>query len=275
MQEHFELRGRRIAYTPLESSDIPGTMQLTPGAPDHLMRSHNFGSLVLGSVCRTCNNGWMSGIEGEAKADLISLIDGDAIPRAPLAVARWALKTAYTLTISTDPPVGRVPQRHMLHLKNRPDLPLGVAVFFRTDKEREWWFSSAMTFGVELGEDTPPEWGKLAMRYYRNSYRYFFRLGSLTLLVLFWPNSVDFVGYNPDLVRPLAGGIDVRPVDDGFTGFAEDHMMHDLAMRSTSCRITADPRAASDLCICGSGLLSPICQMQGHPEDTAGNTGWT
>jgi len=174
MQKHFGLTGRRISYSPMESSDIPRSMQLTPFAPEHLQRSHNYGSMLLGAVCKNCNNGWMSDIEGKAKADLISLIDGSLASNAPDAVAHWALKTAYVFTVATDPPVGRVPQRHMLHLKQGSGLPPGVAVFFRTDSEPEWWFSSSTTFVVEADEVSAARMQNFGLRHYRNAYRYFF-----------------------------------------------------------------------------------------------------
>lgn len=117
MQKHFGLTGRRISYTPMESSGIPTSLQLTPGAPEHLKRAHNYGSMLLGAVCAKCNNGWMSELEATAKADLITLIEGSSTSSEPEAVARWALKTAYIHTVATNAPVGRVPQRHILHLR--------------------------------------------------------------------------------------------------------------------------------------------------------------
>ena len=108
-------------------------------------------------------------IEGEAKADLISLIDGALVSNAPDAVAHWALKTAYVFTVATDPPVGRVPQRHMVHLKQRSGLPPGVAVFFRTDSEPEWWFSSSTRFVVEADEVSAAEMQNFGLRHCRNA----------------------------------------------------------------------------------------------------------
>ena len=273
MQKHFGLTGRRISYTPMESSDLVASMQLTPSAPEHLLRSHNYGSMLLGSVCKGCNDGWMSAIEGEAKADLISLIDGASTSTSPEAVARWTLKTAYIFTVATDPPVGRVPQRHMLHLKQSAGLPAGVAVFFRNDPEPEWWFSSSVTFVVEADEASAPRMHDVGMRHYRNAYRYFFRLGQLTLMIQFWPNSVDSVGYNQQLVRPLSAGIPLHAWDDGHPGLNADHLLYDLALRSTMCRINSDSREDEDLCFCGSGLVTGVCRLMKHPADTAGNWG--
>ena len=273
MQRHFDLGKRRISYTPMESSDIAASMQLTPGAPEHLRRSHNYGSMLLGAVCQKCNNGWMSNIEGLAKADLISLVDGAPDSMGPDAVARWALKTAYIFTVATDPPVGRVPQRHMLHLRDAAGLPAGVSVFFRVDPEPEWWFSSSVTFVVEADEVAATRMRHVGMRHYRNAYRYFFRLGRLTLMVHYWPSSVDPVGYDEGLIRPLATGVPLHVWDDGHPGFGEDHILHDLAIRSTMCRVSSRVRTPSDLCWCGSGLVLGACELLKHPADTAGNWG--
>lgn len=272
MQKHFGLEKRKISYTPMESSEIATSLQLTPSAPDHRRRSHNYGSMLLGAVCRKCNNGWMSSIEGEAKADLISRIEGSASLGRSEAVARWALKTAYVLTVATDPPVGRVPQRHMLHLKSNSGLSPGVTVFFRVDPASEWWFSSSVTFFVETASSMT-DGEALLMRHYRNAYRYFFRLGHLSLMVHFWPNSVDPVGYNERLIRPLWTGVPLHVWDDGHPGLGAENLLHDLAIRSTVCRLNSGPRAPGDLCACGSGLLTSICRLLDHPADTVGNWG--
>jgi len=274
MQKHFGLTGQRICYTPMESSGIPTSLQLTPGAPERLKRAHNYGSMLLGAVCAKCNNGWMSGLEGAAKADLITLIEGSTASNAPDTVARWALKTAYVLAVATDPPVGRVPQRHVLYLRQSSGLPAGVSVFFRTDPEPEWWFSSSVTFLVDGGGAAKAFMSSVGMKHYRNAYRYFFRLGRLTLMVQFWPNSVDAVGYNEELVRPLAAGVELCRWSDG-GGYKADQAIHDLAIRSTMCRVNSRPTGDYELCACGSGLLSSVCRLLDHPDDTAGNWGAT
>lgn len=56
--------------------------------------------LPLKRVCRTCNNGWMSRLENEAKPVIESILD-DKIKAvdasAQLTLARWAVKTAMVL----------------------------------------------------------------------------------------------------------------------------------------------------------------------------------
>lgn len=273
MQKHFQLDRETIAYTPLESLDLGVSMQLTPPASHHPQRKHNFGSFLVGSVCKNCNDGWMSYIEVAAKQELIELIEGRKAVSQSLAVARWAAKTAFTFTISTDPPIGRVPQRHMLHLKRDPGLPIGVRVFGRVDDNLEWWFSSAATYQTlsDLSKGEIP--ASVHQRHIRNSYRYFFRLGKLTLLVQYWPSHNDAVDYDPTLLQLIGANGKVGQFHDDFE-FPVPGLNYDLAIRSTRSWLNYERRPLGDLCACGSGLLATICTMQGHPDNPAGNWGW-
>jgi len=275
MQQHFGLEKERIAYTPLESLEIPLSMQLTPPAAHHPQRQHNLGSFLVGSVCKDCNDGWMGDIESAAKDSLISLIEGSEPIIPSNAVARWAAKTAYTFTIANNPPIGRVPQRHMLNLKNGSEIPPGVRVFARLDSEADWWFSSATTFLVQAREPVPAIAPTIIQRHFQNSYRYFFRLGRLTLLVQFWPSLVDPVEYHSDLLHLIGSNGATGPFADDFPGFPEPGLNYDLAIRSTACWLSFNRRPLGDLCACGSGLLAMICEMQDHPANPAGNWGWS
>jgi len=90
-------------------------------------------------------------------------------------------------------------------------------------------------------------------------------------MVQFWPNSVDSVGYNEQLISPLSACVPLHAWDDGRPGLG--HFLYNLAMRSTTCRLNSGPRDDVDLCFCGSGLLTSVCQLMKHPADTAGNWG--
>jgi hypothetical protein len=55
-----------------------------------------------GAVCETCNNGWMSDLEKEAKPILLPLVEGSrhvsSLGEAErLSIARWAFKTAFMI----------------------------------------------------------------------------------------------------------------------------------------------------------------------------------
>jgi len=274
MQQYFGIEKKKISYTPVESLDIPISMQLTPPAAHHPQRQHNLGSFLVGSVCKDCNDGWMSDIESAAKESLISLIEGSGPITPSNAIARWAVKTAYTFTIANDPPIGRVPQRHMFNIKSGSELPPGVRVFARIDNKPEWWFSSAATFLVQAREPVPAIAPTIIQRHFQNSYRYFFRLGKLTLLVQFWPSLVDAVEYHSDLLQLIGSNGATGPFTDDLSGFPEPGLNYDLAIRSTTCWLSFARRPLGDLCDCGSGLVPAICTLQGHPKNPAGNRGW-
>lgn len=247
-------------------------MQLTPGAPEKLCRSHNFDSLVLGRVCKDCNDGWMGKVETAAKVDLTGLIEGCISLDRPLALARWALKTSYTLCRATDAPVGRVPPRHMHFLRTESGLPRGVSVFYRLDSQDEWWFSSATTFHAGFESKDLAYSRVIAERHQRNGFRYFFRLGRLTLLCEFWPDDSAHIEFQPDLLKPVFSERITRPVDDGYPGFGES--VYDLLFRGTRYWIGQAGAQDRSFCQCGSGLVSPVCRLAEHPENTAGNWGW-
>jgi hypothetical protein len=65
-------------------------------------REHNVGDLLAGEVCRSCNNGWMSGLENECRPLILALAGGrrrinELADKEALSLARWAVKTAYAL----------------------------------------------------------------------------------------------------------------------------------------------------------------------------------
>jgi hypothetical protein len=61
-------------------------------------------AIVVKNVCRTCNNGWMSDLEGEVKPILIPMIHGAATAlnvRQQLIVALWLIKCDMVLDSMT------------------------------------------------------------------------------------------------------------------------------------------------------------------------------
>jgi len=69
---------------------------------NELLRSHDLRSFVIKNVCATCNNGWMSRLEGRAKPLLLDLMN----MRASLlqlssddrtTLSAWAIKTAFMI----------------------------------------------------------------------------------------------------------------------------------------------------------------------------------
>jgi hypothetical protein len=93
---------------------------------NELLRDHDLGSFVIKNVCTSCNNGWMSRLEGRAKPLLlelmnmqIGLMEMSAEQRTTLST--WAIKTAFMIASAqqsiTDLPwhlfsqLGEEPQR--------------------------------------------------------------------------------------------------------------------------------------------------------------------
>jgi hypothetical protein len=75
--DEFKLQKNPISYTPIELQEGP-SLQLSVPNQETPRCAHHMGGLLLGSVCSDCNNGWMSGLEGRVKPDLIRLIPDPA-----------------------------------------------------------------------------------------------------------------------------------------------------------------------------------------------------
>jgi hypothetical protein len=103
---------------------------------------HPMDAFREGRVCATCNSGWMSVLESEAKGVLPVFINGrrsiSAVSESDcLVISRWMLKTAVILShaIPLDLPI---PPEHLRFLKLNPNgLPAGVGVFGATHNPTE------------------------------------------------------------------------------------------------------------------------------------------
>ncbi len=115
------------------------------------IRKHAVSAFVAGTVCGTCNNGWMSDLEGDVKPVLIPLIED---PRRletlngkqRVLVARWALKTAAMLNRASSygtpgRPLSRpVPEDHLREIVHGR-FPSGVLVVgcgYAPSKPLDW-----------------------------------------------------------------------------------------------------------------------------------------
>jgi hypothetical protein len=93
---------------------------------NELLRDHDLGSFVIKSVCETCNNGWMSRLEGRAKPLILDLMNMrvshlELSPEQRTTLSAWAIKTAFMIASAqqsiTDLPwhlfsqLGEEPQR--------------------------------------------------------------------------------------------------------------------------------------------------------------------
>jgi hypothetical protein len=271
IQQAFRLSREMIAYSPLESEAISSSLQLSQRNGETPRRQHNFGSLLLGSVCKSCNDGWMSALETRARPDLLRLMHGE--PGAvldPMGLALWALKTAFTLTLATDPPIGRVPRLHgRWPEKEQGRLPPGVSVLLHRSAEVGWWFSSVSTAIVEVAGDDP----RLNLDgQRRNAYCYFLHLGRALLIVRYWPDNRSVLTYDHARFELLGtGATAVAAPADAPPGQRDPLFDLMMAMR---IRMDLSGRRPTDFCLCGSGVAAALCAGADHKIDQAGNWGW-
>lgn len=272
IQQAFRLSKETIAYSPLESGAIPSTLQLSRPNEETPRRQHNFGSLLLGSVCKSCNDGWMSALETRAGPDLLRLMNGE--PGAlvdPMGAALWALKTAFTLTLATDPPIGRVPRLHgRWPEKEQGRLPPAVSVLLHRSAEVGWWFSSVSTATVEVAGDDP----RFDLNgHHRNAYCYFLHLGRALLIVRYWPDNRSVLIYDEARFELLGTGITAVAGPANAPPGQRDPLV-DLMM-AVRIGIDLSGRRPTDFCLCGSGIAAALCAAVDHQIDLAGNWGWT
>jgi len=123
---------------------------------NELLRSHGLGSFVIKNVCTSCNNGWMSRLEGRSKPLLlgsmnlqIGLLELSAEQRTTLSA--WAIKTAFMIASAqqsiTDLPwhlfqqLGeepeRVPTECFVLASQLPSLPKGFLYACPSDASSE------------------------------------------------------------------------------------------------------------------------------------------
>lgn len=91
---------------------------------DELLRSHDLGSFVIKNVCRDCNNGWMSNLEGRAKPILLGLMDMKTSllqlsEDERSVISAWAIKTAFMIA-SAQKSLPELPWHLFRELANTP-----------------------------------------------------------------------------------------------------------------------------------------------------------
>lgn len=161
-----------------------------PTVESRIDRLHAYSSLVCGSVCTSCNNGWMGQLEGEVRPFLLELISNEKDVRRltdneKLSVARWAAKTAYSWYFAFGPPP-LVPSGHPRELfLDTTSLPRGVAVFasqIYPDCEYNHYFSSEWNVRVASGGIIPASIEQMQ----QGSYKLSFQINHLHLMVAYW-----------------------------------------------------------------------------------------
>lgn len=154
-------------------------------------RQHHVGNLVEGRVCSTCNNGWMSTLEGQAKTLLMPLMEGNTevvelTQDERLCLARWTCKTAFVLNSASNFHKN-VPSDHFSFLYRFQDsLPLQVAVVAQQHHGDSTFYWLQMPFVLtseQAGGLSLQEAEKLVAA----SYKVSFQFKKLLLCVAYWP----------------------------------------------------------------------------------------
>lgn len=252
--DQFGVGRESIEFSPMEAARDDGhSLQMTVQTP---IRHFDLNNFLLGAVCSTCNNGWMSRLETRIKPILENLAaDTSAKIGEQKALAKWAIKTAYVLSRYLKPPVGRIPEKHGQQLVGDGlGLPKGVVVFHRQAADWRIWFSLCMSFDIR-GVDSDAVQSR-----YQNAYKFLIQIGYAQFLVQYYPNSQIEIGYDPTICMPLDAHVAVfadpefRVADSGITD------PNFLFMMSNSIWEKDLPRVGrNDLCPCGSTLKFKHC----------------
>lgn len=243
------LNARRdiIEFSKTEAKCADGrSLQLTDQAA---IRQLDFNNFLLGAVCSTCNNGWMSRLENTVKPALGQLAENKPITiENPREIAKWVLKTVFVLSCYLNPTVGRVPDGHGRGLINETArLPKGVAVFRRQAADSRLWFSACLTFHVASSNEN-------GMRSrYNNSYKYIIQIGHAQFLVQYYPSTRVRVGFDPAICTLLDTEAEIFK-DTTLNLTASQIQDADFLFMMSTCiyEENAARLGRNDLCYCGS-----------------------
>lgn len=167
--------------------------RFNPDGSSASVRSHEMDRLVLGGVCRPCNNGWMAKLEASTKRVLPALVTGTRSHRElscneKYVVARWATKTAITLNLATDFDC-LFPHRVVLELAANP-LSLPERIFVLTAQHLpslavSWLQTGGVDFFLPKEAGPPVEDRELLSI---QGSRVGIQVGALCLVVVYWPH---------------------------------------------------------------------------------------
>ncbi len=187
--EEKDAKKHSISFSHLEMVREDGnSLQLTPPEPHRRLALNSF---LLGNVCASCNNGWMSTLENDVKNDLIVLsrVSSTTIrDREKLAI--WCVKTAFTFSEYLQPNVGALPKEIGGNLHRvRDHLPTDTAVFYTPSTNKQFWFSIPSTHQIIAGDQTS------AKKLWSRSSKIVFQVGKAIFQVVHAPNARE-ISYN-------------------------------------------------------------------------------
>ena len=110
------------------------------------------------AVCATCNNGWMSVIEQEAKPHLVRLLKGSPTllnRDAQAAVATWAFKTSCVMSTTRRPNLVSRDQLEVLWNRHRPPAEIEVLAGRYEGRSQMWIDHHGLRFEPSLAASHP------------------------------------------------------------------------------------------------------------------------
>ncbi|MCA0417736.1 MAG: SEC-C domain-containing protein [Proteobacteria bacterium] len=251
--EEFNLSKAEIEFT--EINTMNGSLHLSKLPP---IRKFDLDSFLLGNVCSNCNNGWMSNLESESKPALREFIAGrsDAISNDRI-VAKWALKTAYSLTAYLNNKNGGVHVRHGREIcGDTLHLPKGVVIF--SSRAAEWKIQFSLTVPAMIdGVDH-----NLIAEQWAKSYQVFFQFGHAYFLVRYHPDNRAIVKYHPELSKIVQTSMRCEPdysLNPGMAGVEDPDFIFVMSHKMVSYQYEPGEIRRNDLCHCGSGVKFKYC----------------
>ncbi len=184
--ERYGIKKMQLAFSFLEAHSEDGiSLQLTP---PETRRSLSLNAFLLGNICASCNNGWMSELEERTKPDLIALHDGTpAKIEDKNSLSIWCAKTSFVLSSYLRPNVGALPENWGELLYARPsNLPDNTAVFYSPITSTRYWFSIPSTHEIRASNQAD------AQRAWRCSSKVVFQIGRAAFQVVWSNGATEF-----------------------------------------------------------------------------------
>jgi hypothetical protein len=191
-KEHIWPRWLQIETTGSTTELYRGSHFITFNPVDISRRVQYGETLVFGSVCSSCNTGWMSSLENECKpvikeliADTNKIIHLNKSERQVLAL--WAFKTALMINAGSNYRK-IIPDDHYNHIYKHRTLPedLKVDVCHIKKYKELAWRQSQVSFGV-VPKEKQAEFIELA----KDSYRITMQIKSFGIRLIYFPTAKE------------------------------------------------------------------------------------
>ncbi len=182
------------------------------------IRQHTFNRHVSGSICESCNSGWLSDLEKLSRPLLIPLIDGTfagTIDREESQrIARWLFKTALTLHLASQ--IERViPAKHYQAIYERRAIPKRIVIAIANFQGRDelFWIQNQ-----NWGGKTESKSLEELKASFKQTYRVILRAGHLAARIHYWPldkwHLFDYAESSVRCVYPVQpNGVSWPPID--------------------------------------------------------------